>query len=297
MGVTKHFVQEKPENKQVKGQQNQIMWGLQPISRQSKFIVGKNEKNMADKRDRKWRGKRDRPSLILVRTLNCFPKVSSPVSGRIFMTMITLWSWVADRENFSSRFWWIEKSGRAWKCMMRHHLTFEKFQISKSFQFKVIFGVVSLWYITQFVISKKAGIFFFVRKITNSIGLKWKMKSLFLAQQSFPQDACWVNCGVFLFISFSSYRKFVLEIIRINKYTYIACDILFVVFLICNKTHPMVCTALNKMDLHFNLIRNESEYQEVKKNFFKFLRASNVLYGWMAEQWIVSIATSFFLIY
>jgi hypothetical protein len=53
MGVTKHFVQEKPENKQVKGQQNQIMWGLQPIYRQSKFIVGKNEKNMADKRDRK----------------------------------------------------------------------------------------------------------------------------------------------------------------------------------------------------------------------------------------------------
>jgi hypothetical protein len=38
------------------------------------------------------------------------------------------------------------------------------------------------------------------------------------------------------------------------------------------------------MDLHFNLMKNESEYQEVKKNFFKFLRTSNVLYGLMAEQ-------------
>jgi hypothetical protein len=70
----------------------------------------------------------------------------------------------------------------------------------------------------------------------------------------------------------------VLEIIRINKYTYIACDILFVVFL--------VCTALNKMDLHLNLMKNESEYQEVKKNFFKFLRASKMFctVGWQSNE-------------
>jgi hypothetical protein len=49
MGITKHFVQGKLES----SERNQRMWNQQPIPRLSKFVVGKNGKNMADERDGK----------------------------------------------------------------------------------------------------------------------------------------------------------------------------------------------------------------------------------------------------